>query len=244
LEATNNQIKRTSASRENLGVAQASFAVIFDMDGTLVDNTPYHFKSWQAIFKKYGKGELTADTYHQEISGVPIMVTLKRLFGNDHDEAGLKALLKEKEDLYKSLYAPYAAPVNGLENFLTELKNAGIKIAMASSATVDDINFILSHVPIRDDFNTIIDGSRVSKPKPNPQIFLKAAEELGAKPEDCVVFEDSIAGIKAANAAGMKVVGITTGNAADKLEPSDLIITDYTDVTLYKLAALFNNKGE
>lgn len=240
MAASNNQTKTTPESGEDLGVVQASFSVIFDMDGTLVDNTPYHFKSWQAIFKKYGKGELTADTYHQEISGVPIMVTMKRLFGNDHDEAGLKALLKEKEDLYKSLYVPYAAPVNGLESFLTELKNAGIKIAMASSATVDDINFILAHVPIRDDFNTIIDGSRVSKSKPNPQIFLKAAEELGARPEDCVVFEDSIAGIKAANAAGMKVVGITTGNTADKLQPSNLIIADYTDVNLYKLAALFN----
>jgi len=211
------------------------------MDGTLVDNTDYHFKSWQAIFKKYGKGELTIDTYHKEISGIPIMDTLKQLFGNDHDEAGLKALLKEKEDLYKSLYAPFAAPINGLENFLVELKNAGVKMAMASSATIDDINFILSHVPIRDYFDVIIDGSRVSKSKPNPQIFLKAAEELHAQPEDCVVFEDSIAGIKAANAAGMKVVGITTGNTADKLQPSGLVITDYTDVDLHRLAALFDS---
>ncbi|HEY0246441.1 MAG TPA: HAD family phosphatase [Mucilaginibacter sp.] len=216
-----------------------TFAAIFDMDGTLVNNTPYHFKSWQAIFKKYNKGILTLDTYHHDISGIPIMDTMKRLFGNDHDEAGLKALLKEKEGLYKSLYAPFAAPVNGLENFLTNLKNAGIKMAIASSATVDDINFILSHVPIRDDFNVIIDGSRVTKSKPNPQIFLKAAEELNARPEDCVVFEDSIAGIKAANGAGMKVVGITTGNTADKLQPSNLVITDYTDLSLQKLTALF-----
>ena len=218
-----------------------NFVAIFDMDCTLVDNTPYHYKSWQAIFKKYHKGELTRDTYHQEISGIPIMDTMRRLFGSDHDEAGLKALLKEKEDLYKTLYAPFAAPINGLENFLTELKDAGVKMAIASSATVSDINFILSHVPIREDFNVIIDGSRVSKSKPNPQIFLKAAEELNAKPEDCVVFEDSIAGIKAANSAGMKVVGITTGNTADKLQPSNLVITDFTDVNYNKLSALFSS---
>jgi len=240
---SNRKIKKVLSNGEDLGEARAKagFSVIFDMDGTLIDNTPYHFKSWQALFKKYNKGELTIDTYHQEISGIPIMDTMRRLFGDDHDEAGLKALLKEKEDLYKSLYAPFAAPVNGLENFLTELKNAGVKMAIASSATVDDINFILSHVPIRDDFEVIIDGSRVSKSKPNPQIFLKAAEELNARPEDCVVFEDSIAGIKAANAAGMKVVGITTGNTADKLQPSDLVITDYTDVNANKLAALFGS---
>jgi beta-phosphoglucomutase len=219
----------------------AHFSAIFDMDGTLIDNTPYHLNSWQALFKKYGKGDLKADTYHKEISGIPIMDTLKRLFSNDHDEAGLKALLKEKEDLYKSLYTPFAAPVNGLENFLTELKNAGVKMAIASSATVDDINFILSHVPIRNDFDIIIDGSQVSKSKPNPQIFLKAAKDLNTRPEDCVVFEDSIAGIKAANAAGMKVVGITTGNTADKLQPSDLIISDYTDINFNKMAALFKS---
>ena len=110
---------------------------------------------------------------------------------------------------------------------------------MASSATMEDIDFILNKIPIRGDFEAIIDGSRVSKGKPNPQIFLKAAEELKARPEDCVVFEDSLAGIKAANAAGMKVVGITTGHTADQLQPSGLIINDYTELTVQKLAALF-----
>ena len=89
-----------------------------------------------ALFKKYGKGELRKETYYKEISGVPVMETIKRIFGNDHDEAGLKSLLNEKEDFYRKEYAPYVAPVNGLENFLTGLKNAGIKMAMATSATV------------------------------------------------------------------------------------------------------------
>src|SRR6201991_5275558 len=97
------------------------WAVIFDMDGTLIDNTPYHFKSWQALFKKYGKGELSKETYYTEISGVPIMETLKGLFGSDHDEAGLKELLKEKEEFYRASYAPYLVAINGLENFLSEL---------------------------------------------------------------------------------------------------------------------------
>jgi len=126
-----------------------------------------------------------------------------------------------------------------LENFLAELKDAGIKMAMASSATIEDINFILNKIPIRDDFEAIIDGSRVTKGKPNPEIFLKAAEELKADPANCVVFEDSLAGIKAANAAGMKVVGITTGHKADQLQPSNLVIDDYSTLTVQKLAALF-----
>ncbi len=216
-----------------------NFTAIFDMDGTLIDNTPYHFKSWQALFKKHDLGTLTLETYRTEISGVPIIETLRRLFGDKYDEAGLHQLLEEKESYYREIYAPFLAPINGLENFLTALKDAGIKMAIASSATVEDIDFILNKIPIRDDFEAIIDGSRVSKGKPNPQIFLKAAEELKARPEDCVVFEDSLAGIKAANAAGMKVVGITTGHTADQLQPSGLVINDYTALTVEKLAALF-----
>jgi beta-phosphoglucomutase len=216
-----------------------NFTAIFDMDGTLIDNTPYHFKSWQALFKKHDMGSLTLETYRTEISGVPIIETLRRLFGKDYDEAGLHALLEEKESYYREIYAPFLAPINGLENFLTALKDAGIKMAIASSATVEDIDFVLNKIPIRDDFEAIIDGSRVSKGKPNPQIFLKAAEEMKARPEDCVVFEDSLAGIKAANAAGMKVVGITTGHTVDQLQPSSLVINDYTELTVQKLAVLF-----
>ncbi|MCC8426551.1 HAD family phosphatase [Mucilaginibacter sp. UR6-11] len=219
-------------------MATKTYAAIFDMDGTMVDNTPYHFKSWQAIFKKYNKGTISAQTYYTQISGVPIMDTLKGLF-MDADEIQLKSLLKEKEGLYKEFYGPYVAPVNGLENFLIELKDAGFKLAMASSATVDDINFILGHLPVRQYFDVIIDGNRVSKGKPNPQIFLKAAADLEIQPQDCIVFEDSIAGIKAANAAKMKVIGITTSHGAGQLQPANLIITDFTELNPHKITTLF-----
>lgn len=213
-------------------------AAIFDMDGTMVNNTPYHLKSWQALFKKHGLGDLQPQKYYTEISGIPIIDTLKGLFA-DADEATLKSLLKEKEGLYREFYTPYIAPVNGLENLLIELKDAGFKLAIASSATADDIDFVLNHVRVKQYFDVIIDGNRVSKGKPNPQIFLKAAADLNMPPENCVVFEDSIAGIKAANAAQMKVVGITTGQPADKLQPSNLVITDFTELTVEKLEALF-----
>ncbi len=209
------------------------------MDGTLIDNTPYHFKSWQALFKKYNKGEISKETYYTSISGVPVMDTIRKLFGDDRDEAGLKALLNEKEEFYRQEYAPYVAPVNGLVDFLSSLKNSGVKMAMATSATVEDIDFILNRIPIRNDFDEIVNSSMVSRPKPEPQIFLKAAEKLNTEPAKCVVFEDSLAGIKAANSAGMKVVAITTGHTADELHPIDLVINDYSELTVQKLAALF-----
>ncbi|HTD40909.1 MAG TPA: HAD family phosphatase [Mucilaginibacter sp.] len=221
-----------------------TWAAIFDMDGTLIDNTPYHYKSWQALFRKYGKGELPKQTYYTEISGVPIMETLKRLFGANRDEEDLKELLKEKEEFYRKEYAPYLVAIGGLENFLSGLKSNGVKMAMATSATVEDIDFILNKIPIRDDFDEIVNTSMVSNPKPNPDIFLKAAEKLNIPPERCVVFEDSLAGIKAANAAGMKVVGITTGHPASDLHPVDLVIDDYTSLTPQKLAALFKEEDK
>lgn len=215
------------------------------MDGTLIDNTPFHYISWQALFRKYDKGELSRHTYYTEISGVPIMETLKRIFGADHDEAYLKELLREKEEFYRQEYAPHLVAIRGLENFLSELKSDGVKMAMATSATVEDIDFILNKIPIRDDFNQIVNSSMVKKPKPDPQIFLKAAELLNMPPERCVVFEDSLAGIAAANAAGMKVVGIATGHPAEELRPVvDQVIEDYTTLSPATLAALFNEGKE
>ncbi len=232
-----------AASKKKWGLASnqnLNWAAIFDMDGTLIDNTPYHFKSWQALFKKYGKGELSRETYYTEISGVPVMETIRRIFGSDHDEAGLSELLQEKEEFYRKEYAPYLVAINGLENFLTALKNAGVKMAMATSATVEDIDFILNKIPIRGDFDVIVNSSMVSKPKPDPQIFLKAAEKLNMDPSRCIVFEDSLAGVKAANRAGMKVVAITTGHRANELHPVDLVINDYVGLTPHKLSELFN----
>lgn len=222
------------------GGKEGAFAAIFDMDGTMVDNTPYHFKAWQTLFKKYDKGELSKEKYKAEISGVPIMDTVRTLFP-DADEDFQKAVAREKEQLYQEYYTPYITPVNGLENLLIELKDAGVKLAMASSASVDDIDFVLSHVQVRQYFDVIIDGNRVSKGKPNPQIFLKAAADLHMQTEDCIVFEDSMAGIKAGNAAGMKVVGITTAHTPEQLQPSNLIIKDYTELSLQQLQALFGS---
>ena len=217
-----------------------NFAVIFDMDGTMVNNTPYHYRTWQVMFEKYGLGEITPQTYYAEFSGVPVFDNVVRVFGNQRDNEGLNQLVKEKEVIYQGLYSPEAAPINGLVDFLKELKQNGIKIAIASSASMHDIDFILERIHVREYFDVIIDGSQVDKGKPNPDIFLKAAEHLQTSPQNCAVIEDSIAGIKAGNAAGMKVIGITTGNTAEKLQPSALVIDDFTGLSIEKLAGLFN----
>jgi beta-phosphoglucomutase len=222
------------------------FAAIFDMDGTLIDNTPYHYQAWQQLFKKYKMPQISKETYLTSISGVPILNTLKKYFGDSTSEAELTDLAKQKKQFYEAAFLPHLKPINGLENFLATLKRAGVKTSLATSSTMDDVNFIFGTIPIRQYFDAIIIGSMVSEPKPSPQIFLKAAEGLSIHPDKCLVFEDSIAGLKAGNNAGMKVVGITTAHPAEIINNlANLTINDYMDVSLLKLAALFDkNKHE
>jgi beta-phosphoglucomutase len=215
-------------------------AAIFDMDGTLIDNTPYHFKAWQQLFKKRGLPELSRETYLSEISGVPIINTIKKYIGDDMDEAEQRAIINEKQRLYRDLFQP-VLPLSGLETFLFDLKGTGFRIALATSSNMDDVDFIFDSVPIRQYFDAIITGNMVSQPKPSPQIFLKAAEQLDIRPENCVVFEDSLSGLQAGNNAAMKVIGITTAHPAEKITKlANLVINDYADVTPQKLAKLFD----
>jgi beta-phosphoglucomutase len=215
-------------------------AAIFDMDGTLIDNTPFHYKAWQLLFKKYDMPELSRETYKAEISGVPIANTVRRYFA-DADETLIKAISQQKQAFYQQEFLPFLRPINGLENFLAKLKDAGVKMAVATSSEMADVDFIFDAIPIRQYFDVIITGDMVSKPKPNPQIFFKAAEQLNTRPEKCIVFEDSTSGLQAGNSAGMQVVGITTSHpAATVAKVASLVIDDYAGISLKKLAALFD----
>ncbi|WP_374951217.1 HAD family hydrolase, partial [Mucilaginibacter sp.] len=217
--------KAFPAGEHLAGVDRAAFAVIFDMDGTLVDNTPFHFKAWQQLFKLRNLPELSHETYKAEISGVPIANTVKRYFP-DVDDDGVNAIVEEKQHLYQQAFLPYLKPINGLENFLSELKSAGVKIALATSSDMADVDFIFNTIPIRQYFDTLVIGNMVKEPKPSPQIFLKAAELLKARAEECVVFEDSTSGLKAGNNAGMKVVGITTSHPAETVARVASLVID------------------
>ncbi len=215
-------------------------AALFDMDGTLINNNPYHLASWQELFKRHGKPPVSQQTFNEYISGVPSAVVIRKFFDDVHSDEEFQQLTDERNGIYYNLYRPYIAPVNGLENLLAELKNAGWKLAIASSAIQRNIDFILDSVPIRQYFEVIMNSTQVHKPKPDPQIFLKAAEKLQVPPVHCVVFEDSLSGVKAAGSAGMKVVALTTTHKAGELHPVDLVVDDYTGLSAQKLANLFN----
>ena len=110
---------------------------------------------------------------------------------------------------------------------------------MATAAPKVNLDFLLEHIDLRNDFDVLIDDSEVEKGKPDPEIYLKAARRLDFLPELCLVFEDSLAGIQAAINAGMKVIGVTTTNPPDKMQSTNLVIKDFTEISVERILILF-----
>ncbi len=215
------------------------FAAIFDMDGVLVNNTKYHFKSWQFIAAKFGV-RLTWKFFKTRINGRRAEEDVKIIAKEKVSAREIARLAGEKEKFYRDSYKKFIKPVKGLVGFLSTLKKNRIKVAMATSAPAENIKFVLGKTGTGRFFDKIIDSSQVKKGKPNPEVFLKAAKLIKAKPQNCVVFEDALNGIKAAQRAGMKIVAITTTNKAKDLRQADLVIKDFSGLSVEKLGKLFN----
>jgi beta-phosphoglucomutase len=215
-------------------------AVIFDLDGTLIDNNSYHIEAWKIFYDKIGK-PFSKEEYTKNINGRINSDIFNYIFDTILSSEEIDLYSTEKEALYRELYEPHIKPINGLINFLEELEKEKIPKAIATSGLPPNINFMFEHVPIKKYYADVIDASQISKGKPHPEIFLKAAAAVKANPENCVAFEDSVAGIRSAKAAGMKVIGLTTTHIAEDIKEADLIIKDYTEISLAKLRELQSN---
>lgn len=201
--------------------------IIFDMDGVVVDNHQYHFKAWMAFSEKY-KFPLNAQIYRDKFNGKTNADLFKMIFGHIADEVARK-YADEKEGMYKKLYAAEMRAHTGLLDFLDYLKKHRIKIALGTSAPTENVDFTLDGLKLRHYFEVIVDGPQVSKGKPDPQVYQLCAFKLGLDPKDCVVFEDSLAGLESGERAGCKIVGVATSHEAYELKPkTDLIIHDFT----------------
>ena len=130
------------------------------------------------------------------------------------------------------------APLPGFIDFIRSLKENHIKTAVATAAPKVNLDFLLEHIDLRNDFDVLIDDSEVDKGKPDPEIYLKAAEKLGFSPELCLVFEDSLAGIQAAINAGIKVIGVTTTNPPENMQNTNLVIKDFTEINMTRITEL------
>lgn len=216
----------------------APFAVIFDMDGVIVDNMPYHKKAWAEFFAKYDPPMILEDFIQHMGKSNEDLMTL--LFGAKLTWEQIRSLGEEKEALYREIYAPYVVPLPGFIDFLKELKKNHVKTAVATAAPKVNLDFLLTHIAVRNEFDVLIDDSEVKKGKPNPEIYLKAAVKLDYRAEHCLVFEDSLAGIQAAKNAGMKVIGVATTNLPERMQNTDLVIRDFTEISMDKIAELLD----
>ena len=207
--------------------------LIFDMDGTLVDNLAYHFKAFDAYIEREGFTLLEPVTL--KINGMHSNDIFPMLLGDEVvAEYGLDRLHHEKEAVYRDLYRPHIKPIAGVIELMKAAKAAGVKCAIGSSGCRENVEMIIEGLGIADLIDASISGSDVTHGKPHPEIFIKAYEALGLKAEECVVVEDAITGIKAGVAAGCKCIAVTTTSSAEVLSETgaSLCMEDYSTLTI------------
>ena len=185
-----------------------ALALIFDMDGVIVDSNPAHREAWTAFNRRYGL-ETTEDMHHR-MYGRRNDQIVRDFYGESLTDEEVTARGAAKEQLYREMVAAaiYDMLVPGIREFLGD--NATCPMALATNGERANVDFLLEKAGLRSRFSVIIDGHQVQHPKPDPEIYLLAASQLKVDPSNCIVFEDSYTGVSAALAAGMRVVGIRT----------------------------------
>jgi beta-phosphoglucomutase len=211
-------------------------ACIFDLDGVIVDTAIYHFKSWKRLADELGIDFTLHD--NERLKGVSRVRSLEIILeiGNvTKTEAEQKELASRKNEWYTEMISKMKPDevLPGAKEFLQLVKKAGIKTALGSASK--NAGIILDKTGLTPFFDAVIDGNHVSKAKPDPEVFLKGAEAVQVDPEFCVVFEDAIAGVEAALAGGMKVVGI---GSPEILSKANLVVPALNEMNLEKLKAL------
>jgi beta-phosphoglucomutase len=186
--------------------------IIFDMDGTMVDNMMIHHRAWQRKLAELGL-DFTLQEVMAQIHGVNDEI-LVRLFGERFTAAERQQIAAEKEAAYREIFLPELKLIDGLPQFLDQLQQAGVPLVIGTAAPVENMDFILDELHLRPYFRAAFHAGDVSHGKPHPEIFQKAAAALGLAASDCLVFEDSPTGIETARRAGSQAVAITSSHAA------------------------------
>ncbi len=211
-------------------------ACIFDLDGVIVDTAIYHYKAWRRLANSLGFD--FTEEQNEELKGISRVESLKIILNWGSlrkTDAEMEVLATQKNDWYVAMIKEMtpAEILPGAKEFLDAVQANHYRIALGSASK--NSSTILNQIGLSNYFEVLIDGNKVTKSKPDPAVFLAAAQELNMKPEECVVFEDAVAGVKAAKAGHMKAVGI--GNA-EVLKGADLVINGLNEMTIEKLKAL------
>ena len=204
---------------------------IFDIDGTIIDSMPFHGRSWGVFLSRHGVA-YEGDTFLRATAGRTGTEIMRELFGPMSDERAW-ALVHEKEDVYRELFAKAFTEIAGFRDFALAARAQGIRIACATAGDAKNIAFALEGLGMRDAFDAVAGAHDVQRGKPEPDLFLLAAARAGVEPKRAIVFEDAPLGIEGARRAGMRAVAITSGETAERLAGPHVLtaIADYRDVT-------------
>lgn len=201
------------------------------MDGVLVDTNPFHKQAWTAYAKQLGHS-VTDNWMARNIYGKINRDAITSLLGSAPNETQLAAHTLAKESLFIELYKPHIALIPGLTVLLNDALAKGIPMAVATSAPRMNVEFIFRELGLRKYFPVVVDEEMVTRGKPDPEIYLKAAKALNRQPEECLVFEDSLAGVQAGLAAGMPVIAVATTHKAYEFSEVEKVIKDFRDFSL------------
>ena len=201
-------------------------AVIFDIDGTIVDNMHLHAEAFAVFAERHGLSDLTKED-RARLDGRRNSEIFPILFNRDVARDEWQSYESEKEGLYRELSKGRLRPVQGLHTLIERLKREGIPTALATSAPLLNVEHTLAELDLAAAFPIIVRGDEVARGKPAPDVFIEAARRLGIDAAGCLVFEDAPVGIEAAHAAGMRVVALTTSFQAAhfaQLEPPPTLV--------------------
>jgi beta-phosphoglucomutase len=213
-------------------------ALIFDMDGTIVDNMAFHTQSWIAFFERRGRA-IDADEFFRTTAGRQGKEIIRSHMGEHLGDDEVAVLNHEKEAVYRELYAPHLKAVEGFEDLIADARSQGIALAVGTAAPPANVEFTLDGLDLRRHFETIVGAADVARGKPHPDVFLEAARRCGAAPANCIVFEDAPLGVEAARRAGMRAVVITTTLPRAAFAEFDNVIAIVDDFSSLALETLF-----
>lgn len=214
-------------------------AAIFDLDGVLIDSARFHFEAWQALGEAIGRPvtpEFFCGTF-----GMTNASILTRLCGTEPAAPELARLAEQKERFYREQIRGRAEALPGSKELVRELKGHGWRIALGTSAPRANVTLILDELALSDYFDAVSCEGDYQHGKPAPDVFLTAAEKLAVAPARCIVFEDAVAGVEAAKAAGMLCVAVTTTRHREELKRADRIVDTLSELSSDSLAALWRS---
>ncbi|MCJ7492180.1 MAG: HAD family phosphatase [Dehalococcoidia bacterium] len=205
-------------------------AVLWDMDGVLVDTAPFHYQAWRALFAGLGKD--LSDEEFRRTFGLRNDDILRANLGDMPPER-LRELGRRKEELFREAIRGKVQPLPGAVALVRRLRESGVKTAVVSSAPRRNVETLLDALGISDGFDALVAEEDAERGKPDPQGYLVAAERLGERPEDCVVIEDAPGGVEAAKRAGMRCIGLAAGREPDALACADVVVAGLEDDAVY-----------